>query len=236
MKKVQSKDIGENRVEVGIKDAVFATHRVASKLLYCKRTDKNELAFDPDTVISNCRGSADLMLGYLVHNGPEFYSSLEELDEFMGIAARIDTFQAAARLRNEYDESAHIGARISNAVLGRAVANTNMHPSSRKSQFRPIVKSSGVLSLRMASSNRRRLHFITSSHDTLRSSFSSTTTEVMPHEARIARRSFPMAHVQPSPYMLALQAVSSYSGANEDATLERTGNMWEAVTAKMDKM
>ena len=186
----QQASIPRETSEVGIKDAIFATHRVASKLLYCKRDENNQLAFDPDRILSNCRGSGDLMLGYLVHNGPEFYSSLQELDEFMEIAVRIDIFQAAARLRNEFDESGHVGALISNAILGRAVASTSMHPSSRKSQFRPIVKSAGIRSQRLASSNRRMVRLLTSDHDTLRSSFASTTTQVMPYESRIAHGSF----------------------------------------------
>jgi len=94
------------------------------------------------------------VLDFITHNGPEYYSSIEELDNFYEMMSDADVVMSdigngggssnstASKWSQHYKTSLTCG--IATSIVGRSVPITNVRPSNRIKQFAPVRRSVSI--------------------------------------------------------------------------------------------
>ena len=137
------------------------------------------LTFVPEDVVEGTGIHVTSVLDFVTHNGPEYYSDINELDHFYarmsdGDVVMSDIGNGGGRSNDTSSKwSSHykttLTCGIATSIVGRTVPITNVHPSNRIREFKPVRRalSSGIIKARDANLrllSERSLHRSSEAH------------------------------------------------------------------------
>ena len=137
------------------------------------------LTFVPEDVVEGTGIHVSSVLDFVTHNGPEYYSDINELDHFYARMSDGDVVMSdigngggrsndtASKWSSHYKTTLTCG--IATSIVGRTVPITNVHPSNRIREFKPVRRalSSGIIKARDANLrllSERSLHRSSGAH------------------------------------------------------------------------
>ena len=114
------------------------------------------LTFVPEQVVEGTGIHVTSVLDFVSHNGPEYYSDINELDDFYARVSDADVVvsdigngggrsnDTSSMWSSHYRTTLTCG--IATSIIGRTVSTTNVHPSNRIREFKPVRRalSSGI--------------------------------------------------------------------------------------------
>jgi hypothetical protein len=125
------------------------------------------LNFIPEQVVEGTGIHVTSVLDFVTHNGPEYYSEMNELDKFYehlsdGDLVLSDHGNGGGTSNNTLSKwskhyTASLTCGIVTSIVGRAVPVTNVHPSERIKQFKPVRRSTSIGIMKARQSNLKLL-------------------------------------------------------------------------------
>ena len=119
------------------------------------------LAFSPEDIVESTGIHVSSVLDFISHNGPEFFSEIEELDQAFETLSAADLimsggyksgFGSGSQMWHK-DFKHNLRSGVATSLVGRAVADANKHPSARCRQFKPVKRSLATSILRARDAN-----------------------------------------------------------------------------------
>lgn len=191
----------------GIRDTPLMPFHALGKLLYAKRQkidtrgpqDRPPLDFDPEQVVAQSEMDVSKVLYFLEYHCLEFFTDIDELtnalDHYSDAAVLLDHYKPGQALSNSADNAFPVS--YVSSLVGRAVANANLHPAPFSFRSFGAPKVFDVIQKR--NHNTGRIHKLSLDRTVTGSSTNAATfaTYVLP----FARTILPHHHVSSSTFL-----------------------------------